>query len=115
MMLEVPDKLLDRINQLNRFTNFILTQNLSEIPEFFMNHWFLNNQLRTIILYMGEHYFIIMANFLGNFLSDLKKNIPFLKSDKVNSEVVIGIVLHLILFICILILLYLLAKQFQLL
>lgn len=63
---------------------------------------------------MGEHYFIIMADFLGNFLSDLKKNIPFLKSDKVNSEVVIGIVLHIILFICILILLYLLARQFRL-
>jgi hypothetical protein len=51
-----------------------------------------------------------MADFLAGFLSGLKQNIPYLKDHDIDSEVVIGIILHLILFIIFIYLLYLLVK-----
>lgn len=38
-----------------------------------------------------------MADFLGNFLSALKQNIPYLKDRDVNSEIMLGILMHLFL------------------
>lgn len=46
--------------------------------------------------------------------STLKQSIPSLKAHKANPEVMIAILLHSFLFLCLIILLYLLAKQFML-
>jgi hypothetical protein len=54
-----------------------------------------------------------MADFLGNFLSTLKQNTPYLKDHDVNPEVMLGALMHLFLVICIIILLYLLARTFM--
>jgi len=62
---------------------------------------------------MGKNYCILMADFLGNFLSSIKKNIPYLKDHDISSEVMLGVLMHLFLVICIIILLYLLARTFM--
>jgi len=49
-----------------------------------------------------------------NYPSTWKQNVPFLKDREVNHEVVIGVLMHFFLFLCLIILLYLLAKQFML-
>jgi hypothetical protein len=54
-----------------------------------------------------------MADFLGNFLSTIKRNVPYLKDHDVSSEVMLGVLMHLFLVICIIILLYLLARTFM--
>lgn len=61
---------------------------------------------------MWENYCIIMTDFFGNFLSTLKQNIPYLKDRDVNPEVSLGIVLHLFLLLCFLVLFYLLVRTF---
>ncbi len=72
-----------------------------------------NYNPKTILLYMGGNYCIIMAGFLGNFLSGLRQNIPYLKDHDVSSEVVIGIFMHLFIFLCFIILFYLLVRKFM--
>lgn len=62
---------------------------------------------------MWENYCIIMTEFFGNFLSTLKQNIPYLKDRDVNPEVALGIVLHLFLLLCFLVLFYLLVRTFM--
>lgn len=62
---------------------------------------------------MGENDCITMADSRENSTSDLKENIPYLKDHKVDSEVALGILLHLFLFLCFIILLYLLVRQFM--
>lgn len=54
-----------------------------------------------------------MADFLGNFLSDLKQNIPYLKDRDANSEVMLGVVMHLFLVICFIGLFGLLVMKFM--
>ncbi len=53
-----------------------------------------------------------MADFIGNFLSSLKQNIPYLKDHEVNREVALGIILHLFVFLCFIIIFYLLVRTF---
>lgn len=47
--------------------------------------------------------------------SPSKKKVIFLKNHEIDLEVAIGLLMHLFLFLCLVILLYLLAKEFQLL
>jgi hypothetical protein len=54
-----------------------------------------------------------MAGFLGNFLSGLKQNIPYLKDHDISSEVAIGIILHLFIFLSFITLFYLLVRKFM--
>jgi len=54
-----------------------------------------------------------MADFLGNFLSTLKQNIPYLKDRNVSSEVMLGILMHLFLILCFIALFYLLVRKFM--
>lgn len=61
---------------------------------------------------MGKNYCIIMADFIGNFLSSLKQNTPYLKDHDVNHEVALGIVLHLFVFLCFITIFYLLVRTF---
>jgi len=70
-------------------------------------------KLKTIILYMGKIYCIPMADFLGNFLSNMKQNIPYLKDHDVSSEVIVGALMHLFLILCFIILFYLLVRKFM--
>lgn len=55
---------------------------------------------------------LYMAESGRNSPSDLKENIPYLKDHKVNSEVILGILLHLFLFLCFIILFYLLVRKY---
>jgi hypothetical protein len=55
-----------------------------------------------------------MADSPKNSPTTSKQNISSLKAHKVNTEVMIAILLHSFLFLCLIILLYLLAKQFNL-
>lgn len=54
-----------------------------------------------------------MAGFLGNFLSGLKQNIPYLKDHNVSSEVMLGVSMHLLVIVCFIFLFYLLVRQFM--
>jgi hypothetical protein len=54
-----------------------------------------------------------MAGSLENFLSTIKKNVPYLKDHDVNSEVMLGILMHLFLLICFIVLFYLLVRKFM--
>jgi hypothetical protein len=54
-----------------------------------------------------------MADFLGNFLSDLKQNVPYLKDRDVSSETMFGILMHLFLVVCFITLFYLLVRKFM--
>ncbi|KAF5048879.1 hypothetical protein DSECCO2_445550 [anaerobic digester metagenome] len=54
-----------------------------------------------------------MADFLGNFLSALKQNIPYLKDRDVNSEIMLGILMHLFLVVCFIGLFGLLVMKFM--
>lgn len=46
--------------------------------------------------------------------STWKQNVLFLKDREVNPDILIGVLMHLFLILCLIILLYLLAKQFLL-
>lgn len=54
-----------------------------------------------------------MADFLGNFLSTLKQNVPYLKDHDVSSEVILGVLMHLFLILCFIALFYLLVRKFM--
>jgi hypothetical protein len=54
-----------------------------------------------------------MAGSNGDFLSTIVKKIPFLNKYQINSEILLGVLMHLFLFLCIMFLLYLLARQFM--
>ena len=54
-----------------------------------------------------------MADSIGNFLSTVKQNTPYLKDHDVNHEVVLGIVLHLFIFLCFISIFYLLVRKFM--
>lgn len=56
---------------------------------------------------------MIMAGFLENFLSTLKRKFPFLNNDNITRDVVIGVVMHIIIFIIILVLVLRLLQQLQ--
>lgn len=56
---------------------------------------------------------MIMAGFLENFLSDLKRKFPFLNKDSITPDVVTGVVMHLVLFIIILTLTILFLQRLQ--
>lgn len=53
-----------------------------------------------------------MADSIGNFLSTLKQNTPYLKDRDVNHEVALGIMLHLFLFLSFIGIFYLLVRTF---
>lgn len=53
-----------------------------------------------------------MADSIGNFLSTIKQNIPYLKDHEVTHEVALGIVMHLFIFICFITLFSLLVIKF---
>lgn len=54
-----------------------------------------------------------MADFLGNFLSGLIQNIPYLKDRNVSPEVVLGVSMHLLLIACFIGLFGLLVMKFM--
>lgn len=53
-----------------------------------------------------------MADSIGNFLSTVKQNTPYLKDHDVNHEVALGIVMHLFIFLCFITIFYLLVRKF---
>mgnify|MGYP000993596487 CR=1 FL=1 len=62
---------------------------------------------------MGKNYCILMADFLGNFLSGIKQNVPYLKDHDISSEVMLGVLMHLFLIICFIALFYMLVRKFM--
>jgi hypothetical protein len=54
-----------------------------------------------------------MTGSLGNFLSSLKQNIPYLKDRNISSEVMLGVSMHLFLIVCFLALFGLLVMKFM--
>lgn len=56
---------------------------------------------------------MIMAGFLENFLSSLKRKYRFLDKDYVNPDVVTGVLMHIVIFIIILVLVLLLLQRLQ--
>jgi len=54
-----------------------------------------------------------MADFTGNLLSTLKKNIPYFKDHDISSEVMLGALMHLFLILCFIVLFYLLVRKFM--
>ncbi len=56
---------------------------------------------------------MIMAGFLEDFLAALKRRFPFLDKDYITSDVVIGVVMHITIFIIILVLVLRLLQNLQ--
>ncbi len=54
-----------------------------------------------------------MTDFLGNFFSSLKQNVPYLKERNITSEVMLGVSMHLVIIVCFIILFYLLVRNYM--
>jgi hypothetical protein len=54
-----------------------------------------------------------MADFLGNFLSGLIQNIPYLRDRNISPEVMLGLSMHLLLIVCFIGLFGLLVMKFM--
>jgi hypothetical protein len=54
-----------------------------------------------------------MADFLGNFLSSVIQNVPYLKDRNISPEVMLGVSMHLLLIVCFIGLFGLLVMKFM--
>jgi hypothetical protein len=61
---------------------------------------------------MEGNYYVIMAEFLENFLSSVERKAKFLNKHHISYEVALGVLMHLFLFSCVLYLLFLLYRTY---